>query len=72
MNTLSKLIVDNFSADIIHKRDGSILSFNREKFNSYDDIYNHETEGSEVKIQVKLSDNNNECDGVRALEWWPF
>jgi hypothetical protein len=73
MNTLSKFIGDNFSADIIHKKDGSILSFNREKFNSYDDIYNHQTEGSDVetRIEVKLADRNEEGDGnegLRALE----
>ena len=74
MNTLSKFIGDNFSADIIHKKDGSILSFNREKFNSYDDIYNHQAEGIDIetKIEVKLVDNEDvEGDGnegLRALE----
>jgi hypothetical protein len=73
MNTLSKFIGDNFSADIIHKKDGSILSFNREKFDSYDDIYNHQSEGSDVqtKIEVKLADKDEEGDGnegLRALE----
>ena len=75
MNTLSRFICDNFSADIIHKRDGSILSFNREKFYSYDDIYNHQSEGPDVelKIQVKLVEKEKEeecdgCEGVRALE----
>jgi len=76
MNTLSKFIADNFSADIIHKRDGSILSFNREKFNSYDEIYNHQAEGlfaREIKIEVKLADseknndNGDDGDGVTAV-----
>jgi hypothetical protein len=74
MNTLSKFIGDNFSADIIHKKDGSILSFNREKFDSYDDIYNHQSEGPdiEIKIEVKLVDSSNEegdgNEGLRAIE----
>ena len=81
MNTLSKFIGDNFSADVIHKRDGSILSFNREKFYSYDDIYNHQSEdegpGVEIKIKVNLAEVDNKededegcdgCEGVRAIE----
>lgn len=73
INTLSKFIGDNFSADIIHKKDGSILSFSREKFYSYDEIYNHQSEGTdiEIKIEVKLVDSKDEGDGnegLRALE----
>lgn len=74
MSTLSKFIGDNFSADIIHKRDGSILSFNREKFYSYDDIYNHQSKGPdvEIKIEVKWVEKEKEdcdgCEGVRGLE----
>ena len=74
MNTLSKFIGDNFSADIIHKKDGSILSFNREKFDSYDDIYNHQSQGIDVEttIEVKLVDDKDKegdgNEGLRALE----
>lgn len=67
MNTLSKFIADNFGADIIHKRDGSILLFNREKFDSYNEIYNHQDEESEIKIDVKLAECDG-CDGMRVLE----
>jgi hypothetical protein len=56
---------DNFSADIIHKKYGSILSFNREKFYSYVEIFNHQSEGTdaETQIVVKLVDNKQEGEG---------
>ena len=54
-NTLSKLIGDKFSANLRHKEEGSILTIDRVKFESYDDIYNHQVEGSDKEIDIMVS-----------------
>jgi hypothetical protein len=65
-NTLSKLIGDKFSGNLRHKEEGSILTLDRPKFESYDDIYNHQTEGSDIVITVTLIDPEG-TEGMTAL-----
>jgi hypothetical protein len=73
-NTLSKFICDKFSANLKHKKEGSILTFDKQKFATFDELYNHQVEGSEendVKIEVTLvreSDGGDGSEGLRALE----
>ena len=71
-NTLSKFIGDKFSASMKHKEGGSILSFDKQKFESYDDIYNHQVEGSEkdVTITVELIDEDDP-DGTEGMTAFP-
>ena len=59
-NTLSKFIGDKFSGDLKHCEDGSIITFEKEKFSSYDEVYNHEAQGLDVKIRVELVTPNPE------------
>ncbi len=42
LSTLSKQISDNFAADLNHKEEGSIITFYTDKFDSYDEVYNHQ------------------------------
>ena len=53
-NTLSKFISDKFGGDLKHGEDGSIITFEKKKFESYDEVYNYQTTGSNVKIKVEL------------------
>ena len=68
-NTLSKFIGDKFSASMKHKEVGSILSFDKQKFESYDDIYNHQVKGLEkdVKIDVELIEDPDGTEGMTAF-----
>ena len=54
-NTLSKLIGDKFSGNLRHKEEGSILTLDRPKFESYDDIYDHQAEGLDKEIDIEVS-----------------
>jgi hypothetical protein len=54
LSTLSKQISDNFAADLNHKEEGSIITFYTEKFDSYDEVYNHNVEGSENEVTIKV------------------
>ena len=49
-----------------------VLSFDKQKFESYDDIYNHQVEGSEkdVKIDVQLIDEIDP-DGTEGMTAFP-
>lgn len=53
-NTLSKFIGDKFSVQPKHGESGSILTFDKVEFGAYDEVYNHQAEGSDVKIEVEL------------------
>ena len=61
-NTLSKFIGDKFGANLKHKEQGSILTFDKEKFGAYNEVYNHQAELSDVKIGVELV-NLDSTDG---------
>jgi hypothetical protein len=54
MNTLPKFIHDNFGCDLKHKEKGGVMIFDKEKFSSFDDIYNHESDDMDLKIDVSL------------------
>jgi hypothetical protein len=54
LSTLSKQISDNFAADLNHKEEGSIITFYTEKFDSYDEVYNHKVAGSENEVTIKV------------------
>ena len=58
INTLPKFIHDNFGCDIKRKETGSVFLFDREKFASFADIYNHQSESedsdNDVEIEVSL------------------
>ena len=57
INTLPKFIHDNFGCDIKRKETGSVFLFDREKFASFADIYNHKSEGedSDSDVEIKVS-----------------
>jgi len=67
-NTLSKFIADKFTANLRHGEEGSILTFDKEKFDSYDQVYNHKVAGSgnDVKIGVEVVKQNP--DGTEGTE----
>jgi hypothetical protein len=67
-NSLSKVIGDKFSANLEHKEEGSVLTFDKEKFESYDQVYNHKDKESEVKIEVELVKDPDGTEGMTALE----
>lgn len=70
-NTLSKLIADKFGAKLDRKSHGSILIFNREKFDYFEEVYSKKSNDNEgangdedyVKIEVKLEDSDEEKEG---------
>lgn len=67
-NTLSKLTGDKFSANLRHKEEGSILTFDRPKFESYDEVYNHQADGSENEVKIKVELANPEgTEGMTAI-----
>ncbi len=67
-NTLSKLIADKFGADLDRKPSGSILIFNTEIFDYFEDVYcikyrpdkNEDDLKDFVKIEVKLESSYDE------------
>ena len=67
-NTLSKLIADKFGADLDRQPSGSILIFNTEKFDYFEDVYcikycpdkNEDDLKDFVKIEVKLESSYDE------------
>ncbi len=66
-STLSKSIADKFAANLRHGEEGSILTFDKEKFDSYNQDYNHKVAGSyEVKIDVEMVKQNP--DGTEGTE----
>jgi hypothetical protein len=52
-NTLSKFISDNLNAELKHGEDGSVLTFDKVKFSSYDELYS-QTASPDVKLVVEL------------------
>jgi hypothetical protein len=70
-NTLSKLIADKFGAKLDRKSHGSILIFNRERFDYFEEVYSKKSNAVEnandgedyVKIEVKLEDSGEEKEG---------
>jgi hypothetical protein len=58
---------DNFSADIIHKKYGSILSFNREKFYSYVEIFNHQSEGTDAPPNAVMPSQLSPAVFIKSL-----
>jgi hypothetical protein len=66
-NTLSKFIGDKFSASIKHKEEGSVLSFDKQKFESYDDLYSHKVEGSENEVKIEVELVNDDPDGTEGM-----
>lgn len=69
-NTLSKFISDNFAADLKHGEKGSVLAFDRDKFASFDDVYNHKVKGEEtdIKIDVELVSPEPNPEGTEGSE----
>jgi hypothetical protein len=67
-NMLSKLIADKFGADLDRKPNGSILIFNTEKFDYFEEVYsvkiqidkNTDDVKDSVKIEVKLEVSDDE------------
>ena len=50
-----------------HKEQGSILTIDREKFNSYDYLYNHQAEGSDIDVKIKVTlANPDDTDGTEG------
>jgi hypothetical protein len=67
-NTLSRLIADKFGADLDRKPNGSILIFNTEKFDYFEEVYsvkvqsdkNEDDVNDSLKIKVKLEVSDDE------------
>lgn len=68
-NTLSKFISDKFSCDLRHEEDGSVLIFDKDKFECYREPYSHLSSKNGVKIDVKLMEPNT--DGTDDTEGSP-
>ena len=67
-NTLSRFIGDKFSAKLKHGEEGSELVFVKSEFSSYDEVYNHQAEGSDVKIVVELVEDLPEPDSTDGTD----
>ena len=63
MNSLSNLISDVFGANIKHTNKGSELTFNLDKFKSFESRY-EKVDNEDLKINVELEDDGGDgCDG---------
>ena len=64
-NKLSKFIADEFTANLRHGEGGNILTFDKEKFDSYNQVYNHKVAGSGNNIKINVEVVKLNPDGRR-------